>query len=214
MSRKIIGILGDIGAGKSTVAEYLEKKHGFSSYTFAEPLKKIGEIFYFTKSQLYGTQQEKLEINKYHGISGREFMEKFGTDIVRETVPKVLPTMAHLWVRLFEIYSQENSSTNIVIGDVRFPDEAKTICEQGGILIKIIRPSLTDEMRRKESRVEQEKDKIAPHIEILNHGNLGDLYKNVDTAIELLFQPKSVPDESSKGLNANNPEEIPSSKPI
>jgi len=188
MPRKIIGILGDIGAGKSTVAEYLEKKHGFSSYAFADPLKKIGEIFYFTKSELYGTQQEKLEINKHHGISGREFMEKFGTDIVREALPKVLPSMAHLWVRLFEIYLKENSVANVVIGDVRFPDEAKTIREQGGILIKIVRPNVSEEIRRKESRVEQEKHKITPDIEILNHGNLGDLYKNIDITIQLLFE--------------------------
>jgi len=72
----IIGISGFIGSGKTTAANYLVQK-GFKEYSMAGPLKKIAEIFHFELHQLYGTQEQKLELNKYWNISGREFLQKF-----------------------------------------------------------------------------------------------------------------------------------------
>lgn len=134
----LIGIVGNIGTGKTTVANYLVTKRGFTEITFSTPLKQIAEIFGFEKSQLYGTQEEKLEINKLWGISGREFMQKFGTEICREQFPRIL-NIEKVWIKLFEKAYEESKSNNIVVSDVRFEDEADSIKRKGGILVRINR---------------------------------------------------------------------------
>lgn len=189
----LIGLTGDIGSGKTTVANYLKEKHEFTEYTFSDPLKKIGKIFGFTDEQLYGTQQQKLEINKYHGISGRDWMQKFGTEVCREALPKVIPNMDRIWVKLFEIFVKESVAAKIVVSDIRFADEAKSVTEQGGIIIRIIRKKAPLEILQPPDVLlhasETEKQHIRPHVEIENLGNLGDLYKNIDTYLELISRP-------------------------
>ena len=86
----IIGISGEIGCGKTTVCKYLKNEHQFIEYNFANPLKQIGTILGFSDKELYGTQQDKLLINPLWGVSGREFMQKFGTEVVRDTLPTIL----------------------------------------------------------------------------------------------------------------------------
>lgn len=60
----IIGITGKIGSGKSTLSSYLTENHNYEEYSMAKPLKEIGKIFGFNDQQLYGTQEQKLEIHK------------------------------------------------------------------------------------------------------------------------------------------------------
>jgi len=133
----IIGITGKIGSGKSTLASYLQKK-GYTEYSFAQPLKEIGRIFGFSDKQLFGSQQEKLEIHPYWKVSAREFLQRVGTDLFRVALPQSCPEMFSVWTRLFILkYSQEPG--NYVISDVRFLDEAKTIKDLGGVLIRTSR---------------------------------------------------------------------------
>jgi ABC-type dipeptide/oligopeptide/nickel transport system ATPase subunit len=137
----IIGITGKIGSGKSTLATYLSNESDFHEYSFASPLKEIGRIFGFSDSQLYGTQDEKLAIHPYWGISAREFLQKVGTDLFREQFKRVLPNMKceSVWIDLFKKKYREDPSVNYVISDVRFKDEARAIRELGGKIIRISR---------------------------------------------------------------------------
>ena len=135
----IIGIMGKIGAGKTTLGNILMSNHGFVEYSFAMPLKKIALVLGFTQSQVYGTQAQKLEVNKQWGVSGREFMQTFGTEVCKGFLPTVLPTFNDIWVQQFKHYYANNKHVNIVIPDVRFQDEAQAIREIGGILVNIHR---------------------------------------------------------------------------
>lgn len=179
----LIGIMGSIGSGKSTVADYLVKNHGFIEYSFAKPLKQIAEILQFEHHQIYGTQDEKLEINKFWGISGREFLQKFGTEICRDTLPTIIPNMNMnnntLWIRLFEkMYSPDK---NIVISDVRFTDEINKIKELGGFIIKIERPSeCTQKSDYQKHSSELSTSNIVPDYLILNNQTIEKLYENID----------------------------------
>lgn len=136
----IIGITGKIGSGKSTLAIGL-KQMGFVEYSFADPLKKIGEIFGFSHDQLYGTQENKLEIHETWNVSSRTFLQKVGTELFREQLPLILPEMKlenSIWIELFKMKFRKEPKS-YVISDVRFKNEAEAIRKLGGIIIKTVR---------------------------------------------------------------------------
>lgn len=143
----LLGITGKIGSGKSTVTEYLKSRYNMLEYMFAGPLKKIAIALGFEEQQIYGTQEQKLEVNKFWGISGRKFLQVFGSEVCRDYLPKVLPDMnlnnSTLWVRLFEKFYEDMllaKKKSIVCSDVRFEDESNSIKARGGIVIGIERP--------------------------------------------------------------------------
>lgn len=56
----IIGLCGQAGAGKDTVADFLVKNHGFVKVALADPLKRIcREVFDFSDEQLWGPSSER-----------------------------------------------------------------------------------------------------------------------------------------------------------
>jgi len=135
----LIGIKGKIGVGKTESAKILKESFPFQEYAMADPIKKIGAILGFSQDELYGSQEQKLRINKHWGVSSREFLQKFGTDVCRLFMPTKIPQMKNLWVQCFEIFCEEHRDTNIIVSDVRFIDEADSIRKMGGIIIEIQR---------------------------------------------------------------------------
>ena len=61
----IIGIAGNAGSGKDTVADHLVKNHGFVKVSLADPLKRIcREVFDFSDEQLWGASEERNKPDK------------------------------------------------------------------------------------------------------------------------------------------------------
>jgi hypothetical protein len=154
----IIGLTGKIGSGKTTAAKYFISQ-GFKEYGMADPIKSIGKIFGFNHEQMYGTQEQKLEVHPYWGISGREFLQKLGTEVFREAVPKIIPDMKiqrTVWVDLFELECKNNPDTDFLISDVRFLDEADLIRSLGGIIIRVVRDNEISSLSGKEHKHKSE----------------------------------------------------------
>lgn len=137
----LIGITGSLGSGKSTLSSHF-KNLGYTEYSFATPLKQICEILGFTPSQLYGTLENKLEINEFWGVSGRTFLQLAGTELFRNKLNEILPesNIKSVWVELFRKKYLENPK-NYVVQDVRFDEEARIIKELGGVVIRLSRKS-------------------------------------------------------------------------
>jgi hypothetical protein len=183
----LVIFVGKIGSGKSAAANIL-KKYSFEEETFAEPIKQFLLNIGFRYEDVYGSQEEKLKVNKFWNVSGREFMQKFATDIMRNKLQTVLPLLdlggSTIWVRAMEKKIQDNPDKNIVIGDGRFLDEIMLVKKYGGIVIKIIRPSNNDKnnyIHESESYF----DSIVPDYEIINDGTFEDLENKIKSILIL-----------------------------
>lgn len=197
--RLIIGIAGESGAGKDTAASFilqqlkLLSKEDALQYEFARPLKQVGMILGFEQSEVYGRQDEKLKVNDDWNVSGRIWMQRFGTEICRDTLPTIFPesTFAQqLWINLFKKFTRKNSA-HIVVSDVRRADEAKAIQEIGGIVIGIVRPSAANDEKNSADTFrahvsETGVAEISHDILITNDGTLDDFEKEVVACVRSL----------------------------
>lgn len=171
----IIGLAGRAGSGKSTIAHYLVEKYGFIKYSFAEPLKqmllKAGMCSY---DELYGNKT----------ANSRWLMQKIGTEIFRKQVdPEFWIKKAH--ENLFELIGE-----NIVIDDVRFPEEADWICDgcmNIGFIVKVIRKDYLDAHAGTVHDSERLLDRIDTDFKICAaSGDIEGLKQQADKIIEKL----------------------------
>ena len=182
----LVIFVGKIGSGKTAAANILQK-YGFVEETFAAPIKQFLLSIGFNYEEVYGSQEEKLKVNKFWNVSGREFMQKFATDLMRNKLEDILPNInlggSTVWVRAMEKKIQNDEWENIVIADGRFPDEINLIKKYNGIVIKIIRPinNKYDSSHESESYF----DSIQPDYEILNDGTFEDLENKIKSVLNL-----------------------------
>jgi hypothetical protein len=194
----LICIVGNIGSGKSLTADILKSNYGYEELTFAGPVKEIGLILGFDYLDLYGTQEDKLKINNFWGVSGRTFMQIFATNIMRNEFPKELNKYKSIqtetetkikdindktiWVRLCEKKIKEMLKKNkkILISDGRFPDEIEMIRELGGKIIKIERKTNYEINHDSEKYVSS----INADVYIDNNGTINDLINNIKQIVK------------------------------
>jgi hypothetical protein len=133
----IIGLCGNQGSGKDTVADILVSEYGFIKLTFASTLKDIVAIlFSWQRDLLEGLTEEsrlwretsddfwseKLSIPKF---TPRKALQMIGTDLFR------IHFNNDIWTNIVEnkisITLKNNPNTNIVISDCRFTNEFNLI---------------------------------------------------------------------------------------
>lgn len=75
----------------------------------------------------------------------------------------------------------------VVVTDVRFPNEADAIEAAGGVLVRIIRPGLTDADQHVS---ETALDYRPVSWTVWNTGDVADLHRHASVTVDLLFSPK------------------------
>lgn len=131
----IVGLLGHAGVGKDSATEYLVDSVDAEAISFATPLKKIAGIVGFTKSQLTDRTLKETP-DEFWGISPRQFLQMCGTEMFRKVWREdVWVEMARKTIRDLKPYDRV-----IFITDVRFPNEAQMIKDEGGVVVKVERP--------------------------------------------------------------------------
>lgn len=128
----LIGIAGQKGVGKDTVADFLVAHYGFHKHAFADPIKEaVVTLFQLDPMQMLGDNKEKIDPR--HNLSPRQMMQIVGTDMFRNMVSQ------DFWTNHFKRWYLERESDNIVVSDVRFQNEVDTIRALGGRVIRIKR---------------------------------------------------------------------------
>ena len=146
MTQKIVGILGFIGSGKGTIGDHLVNSHGFQSASFAESLKDaVSTIFGWPRDMIEGsTSQSRIwreEPDIYwskkmgRNVTPRWVLQHLGTDVLRDRF------FDDIWIASLERKIKQ-TSRNVVITDVRFPNEIKMIRENNGMLLWVKRGEL------------------------------------------------------------------------
>jgi len=152
MGTNIIGLVGFIGSGKNSVADILIRNHSFEKESFAAPLKDAcSVIFKWDRTLLEGdTEESRL----FRETPDAFWSEKMGKNFTPRLAMQLMGTQVgrnifyeDLWVdaliKRINFKSTTNSilrqETNIVISDVRFPNEIDKIREIGGRVYRVIR---------------------------------------------------------------------------
>jgi hypothetical protein len=140
----IVGFVGFIGSGKDTAADYLVNFHGYRRDSFANTLKDaVACVFGWDRTLLEGRTKEAREwreqvdtwwaarLNMPH-LTPRWVLQYWGTDVLRKGFHD------DIWITSLE-NKMRKTGDNIVISDVRFPNEIKAIHNAGGIVVRIKR---------------------------------------------------------------------------
>lgn len=140
----IIGICGFIGSGKDTAANYLVGWHGFRRDSFAGALKDaVAQVFGWDRELLEGLTTEarawREQVDPWWAerlnmptLTPRWVLQYWGTEVCRHGFHD------DIWIASVENKIRKTKD-NIVISDVRFPNEIKAIHNAGGIVVRIKR---------------------------------------------------------------------------
>ena len=141
----IVGLIGLINSGKGTVATELVQKYNFRQDSFAASLKDAcAMLFGWPRHLLEGDTKESREWREIAdpwwseklgiaNFSPRYALQIMGTDILRNHFNQ------DLWFITVENRIRKNPQQDVVISDVRFPNEIDFIRKQGGVLARINR---------------------------------------------------------------------------
>lgn len=172
----LIGLTGLAGSGKSVVADVLINEFGFNRVKFADPLKNMlrtlmrdmGYCEDDVERSVEGDLKE-AEIPEI-GVTMRHLMVTLGTEWGRDAV------RPDLWTRLWE--ARADSFTDVVVDDVRFPNEVALIRQRGGMIWRIERHGLVS------SGHVSERLEVEPDVTLFNDTDLSALQRWARRAAE------------------------------
>jgi hypothetical protein len=137
----------DVIRKDSTFIEYAQRELWpyIKVYHFADYLKDMSvNLFGLNSKNIYGNDDQKNELtdllweemptetNKTGYMTHREFLEYFGTKVIRKV-------RSNAWVYATINKITQEDSQLAIIPDVRFPNEVQAIKNSGGIVIRLTR---------------------------------------------------------------------------
>ena len=138
----IIGTIGFIGCGKGTVADILVEKYGFVKLSFADAVKDAtAAIFGWQRSLLEGDTEES---RIFRETRDEWWSEKTGKHITPRYMLQIMGTEAgrdvfHKDIWVYALERKMEMYQNVVIADVRFPNEIEWMRSKGGFAVRVSR---------------------------------------------------------------------------
>jgi len=135
---KLIGLAGQAGCGKDTIARWVRPQIEGSCYAFAKPIKDAYESIFGVDPESLTREEKEAPIPGFD-FSPRRAMQTLGTEWGRAL-------NKNLWISLAEKEYQERKrlacSRAMIVTDVRFENEARWVLDHGGLVVNISRPGL------------------------------------------------------------------------
>lgn len=140
----ILGIVGLIGSGKDTAADYFCNFHEFRRASFAGALKDaVSAVFGWNRELLEGRTKESREWREQVDpwwaarldmpeLTPRWVLQHWGTEVCRKNFHD------DIWIAGLE-NRLRTTSDSVVISDCRFPNEIQAIRNQGGRIVQVQR---------------------------------------------------------------------------
>lgn len=167
---KIIGVLGIAGSGKTIVAKHLTEQYGYARSRFAEPLKLMLKHGLGLTDEEVDGDLKMTPMERFGNVTPRYMMQTLGTEWGRRCVYK------NIWVDAWRAHA-DAAEGPLVVDDVRFPNEAATIRQMGGVIWRVYRPGV--EVMRHPSEFAMKDIKEDEFIS--NSTTIAALLKSVDT---------------------------------
>ena len=118
-----IALTGKAGSGKSTAAKWLVTKHEFVRLSFATPLRVV--------------------VRDLFGIDTFNMKMPVGRDLLQRVGVALREVDADVWVRQMEVkLNALPVDANVVIDDMRFPNEAEWARRNGFEIVRLERPDV------------------------------------------------------------------------
>lgn len=183
-SPRIIGLVGRAGAGKDTVAGYLEARHSWERVGFADPILHMvcalmqdadADFAYAVEPSMKEQPMPTI------GISYRRIAQTLGTDWGRRLDPD-------LWVRLAEYRARRciEVGLSVAISDVRFPNEADMVRRMGGRIVRVVREQGAAQLAAEAAQHDSEAwwGLIQADHELLNLGSVATLHDQIERMLD------------------------------
>lgn len=185
---KIIAICGPIGVGKTTLAQTLEHRRGYTRVSFATPIKIMMEtlLLYagatpkYIDSHLYGAHKDAV-CTYLSDKSCRVAMQILGKEF-RDAIDRDL--YVNIWQRKAAITAL-NPDAKIVVDDLRFFHEAHMLRKHNATIVKLHRLETTRNTVPEPHGSEVEWHDITPDLEIHNNGLPGDMLEMLALRVAL-----------------------------
>jgi hypothetical protein len=160
--KKLIALTGAAYSGKSTIAAELSE-HGYVRKKFSQTLKNmLLQIPGVTEEMTEGSLKEVPQ-SLFGGKTPRYAMQSLGTEWGRDTI------FNRIWLESWK--RSISGMNNVVVEDLRFPNEAELIRELGGEIWRVTRPNHIGVGHSSETEMKL----ISPDLVIKNEGSLQDL---------------------------------------
>lgn len=179
-----IGLVGNAGAGKDTVANELVRQYGYTRVAFADPVRAAllaldpmvvdeqGNVRLSTIVETLGWENAK---RLYPEV--RYLLQRLGTDAIRTQTPDYWLNLAYRAAQLVE--------GPVVFTDTRFTNEIEMVDECGGVIVHVNRNNNPVLSGTAASHASENDWRSWQHTTLLqNNGNMLDLYEAVDTLID------------------------------
>jgi hypothetical protein len=203
----IIGLSGEIGSGKDTIAAYLVKEHNFERKAFADPLKQsIAALFKIPFSEVDKLKNRDVLVGigeigepeyqqwiQYVGIKGltfREFLQRYGTEAHRDVFGK------DFWLDYTLPVQGFYPGRAIVVSDLRFSNEAARVRELGGLVVRVRRRMYEEEEIAAPSVQRQHRSEVIDFdwdYLIDNNDTIRDLYHQIEEMLSHLIDRAHTP---------------------
>lgn len=190
---KLIGLAGNAGVGKSTVAAHMHNQHNFDEYSWASALKRTCAVAFGIPVHYFMNMELKNKEHFAWGMTPRKIMQMVGTEAFRNVIdPEFWIKRLELELSLADLFT----SDRIVISDCRFTNEMQWIIDRGGVVIHIVRkdtPLMVDAHPGPEGHSSEDVNAAVAKLVhpgrlflINNCGSMQDLERSVDATITSL----------------------------